>query len=400
MSLIAKQRFVETDLKVSHWTTAISASAAFLLMFQIYMIAPLLDQITIDLNADGMLRNLLIPSITVTIGLSSLFSGRLADYFGIKNFTIMSAASLALTASLVFICESMWSLIAVRLISGILLGGILPLSFRFTARNYPAEKRFTPIMIIVFGMAGGMTFGPVFGALALDRIGWRMEFALVGLISLGLLLLVGYLSSFIPIGYSSQNRIKDNRNNNKKWIAKGNRVVILLFILINGILHSGLFVWTIGTIHTRYTLGNMSAGMVLLDFGLPGLLLVVILGIFSKGPSSIKMEIIGLILLSVCLIMIVFNFPLLITLVAVALLSVGYNITQPLFFGIVGKLADGHEAQIAVQTGCCFLFTGYGLGPIIFSFLMNCGHSSAILLLVVLLASLAMLSRLIFRSDG
>lgn len=374
----------------------ISAISAFLMMFQIYMVAPILNNIVISFGQENPSMDLLIPAFTISIGISSLFSRKLTVHFGdlkIIKFTLLALALSAFSACLAF---NSLSLIATRMLSGIALGNLLPLSFSLTARNFSMKDRHFPIMLIIFGMAGGMTFGPVFGTWAISSLGWRWEFALVGIFSSMIFFTVNhYLCSVL----SWLKEPAVGQANSHKKIGMIGRMCIILFILLNGVFHSGLFVWTNTTLALRYHLSDISKGIWLLDFGLPGLVLIVLLGVFSKEPSLIKMELIGLAILAFCIFVILLDGPMWLTLLATAFLSVGYNITQPLFFGLVGRLGNNIHSQIFIQLGCCFLFIGYGLGPLVFGILMRFGNLSTILFFLLLVASLATIARSIFEND-
>lgn len=382
---------------VAFWMTVGSTSAAFLMMFQIYMVAPIIDDMAKDLGADGELMGLIIPSITIPLGLSALMSGKLTFWIGERKLALYTAFSLALGALLISFSPNGFCVIACRIITGLALGALLPLSFRFTSQNYPIAGRFFPIMIIVFGMAAGMTFGPVLGGVLYPLMGWRVEFLIVSLLSAVFFVFVFNYSSRIKDKARAEGKIRSWKKTDLGETCRGGNLCILMFILLNGIFHSGLFVWTSTVLTVRYALGEIPLGFLLLDFGLPGLVLVVILGIFSKGPSRLKMEFLGLAILGFCITLIILKVTPWLTFLAIALLSVGYNITQPLFFGIVGRMGNSHKAQIAVQLGCCFLFVGYGLGPVIFGFLMGLGSLSSILFLLFLVACLATISRAVFQ---
>lgn len=382
---------------VAFWMTVGSTFAAFLMMFQIYMVAPIIGDMALDLKDRGGLMALIIPSITIPLGLSALMSGKLTFWLGERKLALYTSFSVALGAFLISISPNVICIIGSRIITGVALGALLPLSFRFITQHYSIAGRFFPIMIIVFGMAAGMTFGPVLGAILYPYLGWRMEFLIISLFAAVFYLFVYNSSSRIMDKARAEGKIRSWKKTDLGETCKGGNLCILVFILLNGIFHSGLFVWTSTVLTARYGLGEIPVGLLLLDFGLPGLILVIILGIFSKGPSRLKMEFMGLGILGFCITLIMLKVTPWLTFLAIALLSVGYNITQPLFFGIVGRLGNSHKAQIAVQIGCCFLFVGYGLGPMIFGFLMGFGSLSSVLFLLFLVACLATISRAVFQ---
>ena len=287
-------------------------------------------------------------------------------------------------------------MLIVRSIFGLSLGCLLPLTLRFIVRNYPTGKRTKPIMIIVFSMAGGMTFGPIVGALFYTAIGWRMEFIALGIMSLALIPVIQHQ---VPKHPGHQFRSANMARATSHPLAKTPTSIKLLtysFILLNGIFHSGLFVWTCQSLSERYHPGPVSTALLLLDFGLPGLLLAVISALITKGNSVWKPELIGLSILAGCIAVLLLKMPSTVTLSIIMLLSMGYNITQPLFFGPLGPLEQHKDNESPLRIGCCCLFIGYGLGPILFQRLMHFGDFSTVLMLVFLIACLAAISKIIF----
>jgi predicted MFS family arabinose efflux permease len=398
MYKIIQNSHLNSRKDVAFWIMAGSATAAFLMMFQIYMVAGIIDELSADLKSSGKLMGFIIPAVTLPLGFSALFSGRVIAYFGEQRVARFTTYALAAGAVLVYISQRAELLILSRVLTGIALGNLLPLSFRFTAQYFTPPLRFFPIMIIIFGMAGGMTFGPVLGAMLYPYIGWRYQFLILTLLSSVFCFFVNrYSPHLTDSAIVKVQGISQIEHEAEPKLSPGH-VIILLFILLNGIFHSGLFVWTSTLLTHRYSLGNINVGLLLLDFGLPGLILVIILGLYSKGPSVIVMELMGLVILGMCIILIMFNVSAWLTFLAVALLSIGYNITQPLFFGLLGTMRSTHKAHLLTQLGCCSLFIGYGLGPLVFSWLMHSGSLPPVLLLLFLVAGLAPISRVIFQT--
>jgi predicted MFS family arabinose efflux permease len=57
-------------------------AAAFLVMFQAYLVAPLIPSLTQSFHTDRSLIGLAVHIFTIPYGLSSLFYGPLSDRFG------------------------------------------------------------------------------------------------------------------------------------------------------------------------------------------------------------------------------------------------------------------------------------------------------------------------------
>ena len=90
--------------------------------------------------------------------------------------------------------------------------------------------------------------------------------------------------------------------------------------------------------------------------------------------------------------------PLVIAAVVVTLLSLGYDMTQPLLAGIVTALGGQRGGQ-AMGLNVFMLFTGFGLGSLLFGAALQLGFGAALALfsLMQLVAAIAALP--LFRSE-
>ncbi len=135
------------------------AAEAFLVLFQAYMVAPLIPSLAESLHARVADLGLLIPAYTIPYGLSTLLYGPISDRFGRKRLLLILFSLLALNSLLVPLCRTVAQLIMLRIFAGLATGGIVPVSVSLIGDLFPYEKRGKPIGMLFGAMAGGMTFG-------------------------------------------------------------------------------------------------------------------------------------------------------------------------------------------------------------------------------------------------
>ena len=92
------------------------------------------------------------------------------------------------------------------------------------------------------------------------------------------------------------------------------------------------------------------------------------------------------------------DFPVALAPVIAVVLSLGYDMTQPLFGGIVTSLG-GKRAGQAMGLNVFTLFVGFGLGSLIFGELLRFGFGLAFGLFAAIELFLALLSFALFRSE-
>ena len=78
--------------------------------------------------------------------------------------------------------------------------------------------------------------------------------------------------------------------------------------------------------------------------------------------------------------------------VAVTVLSLGYDMTQPLLAGVVTALGGQRPGQ-AMGLNVCLLFTGFGLGSLLFGGLLRFGFWSTLALWGIAVGALVLAFR-------
>jgi ACS family glucarate transporter-like MFS transporter len=148
------------------------------------------DRGNLSIAAPAMMRDFGIAPAAMGVLLSAFFwtyspfqipAGALVDRFGMRRsyavaFLLWSLASAALALS-----RGTRDVIALRMLLG-LAEAIAPLaSISFIRNNFAAERQGLPTSIFIAGQNIGPALGALVGAFLVDRLGWRMMFAITGL---------------------------------------------------------------------------------------------------------------------------------------------------------------------------------------------------------------------------
>lgn len=374
-------------------------AAAFLVMFQAYLVAPLIPSLTRSFHTNQSLMGLAVPAFTIPYGLSSLFYGPLSDRFGRKAIILGLLGFLAFSTFLLAISQTAIEFLTLRAMTGIATGGIVPISVALMGDIYPYEKRGKPIGMLFAGMAGGMTFGSTLGAYLNPLIGWQMEFVITGILS-GALFLTAFFKPglFVVKHIKVSIRFKTILKNSAELLGSSEGKKVYSFIFLNGLFHSGIFAWLGYYFTVKYHLGDQGIGLALLGYGLPGMLMGVYIGKTADRFGRHKIIPAGLIIGAATVIILAFKMPLIIAGIAVAALSLGYDMTQPLFAGMVSHLGHHATRGQAMGLGSCLLFLGYGAGSIVFQLLLNAGLNYALVLFAALEFILALAALKFFKN--
>jgi predicted MFS family arabinose efflux permease len=162
--------------------------------------------------------------------------------------------------------------------------------------------------------------------------------------------------------------------------------------------HSGVFTWLGVYFERRYGLGPIGIGLALLGYGVPGFLFGPLIGRAADRWGRARLIPLGLVLSALAAAALILGFPVILAPVVAMALSLGYDMTQPLFAGIVTSLG-GKRAGQAMGLNVFTLFVGFGLGSLIFGELLRFGFEVALGLFAVVEMTVALLSFGFFQSE-
>ena len=390
--------FVDRKKEDRERVLLILASVTFLIFFQAYMVAPLIPRLAEAFAVSEERIGIIVPAYMLPYGLATLFYGVLADRIGRKRVLQFSLVAFGILAALTATAHSATQLIAWRVTTGLGASGVVPLALSLIGQLFPYEQRGRPLGWLFGAMAGGMAFGSTVGVVAEPLIGWRALFLIVGL--LGVLTLV----FLVPYGHLFNT--PTTRVSLKQLVAGYDALLrskrglrTYAYVTLNGIFHSGIYTWLGLYFSQRFHLGEIGIGVALLGYGLPGFLFGPVIGRAADrwGRRWIIPAGVGVAALAAGFL--VFPSPLFLVAIAVAILSLGYDMTQPLLAGIVTQLAPERPGQAMGLNVFC-LFTGFGLGSLLFGLALRFGFSAALVLFLSVQGALAVLAVRLFATES
>lgn len=377
------------------------AAATFIIFFQAFMVAPIIPRLASTFGVSPHEAGFIVPAYLIPYGAATLAYGLLADRIGIWRIMAASLCAFALLTSLTGTAQSITQLAFWRVLTGLGASGVVPLALVLIGRLFPYERRGRPLGWLFGAMAGGMAFGSTIGAVLEPYIGWRVIFIGVGIAGAGtLVVLLPYRSLIAEATQPIQGGWKTLFQAYRGLITspKGRRTY--LFVLVNSIFHSGVFTWLGLYFERRYGLGPVGIGLALLGYGIPGFLFGPLIGRAVDRFGRGRMLPLGLGVGALAAAVLLPDSPLLVAALAVTLLSLGYDMTQPLFAGIVTSLGGQRPGQ-AMGLNVFMLFTGFGLGSLIFGEALRLlDFGTALTLFAIVEAILCLLSFWLFRAEA
>lgn len=371
-------------------------ASAFLIFAQAFMVAPILPRLAQLFGSDVGVVGLSVPAYLVPYGVVTLFWGPLADRFGRRPVILIALASFtALTAATLTSPSVAW-FIAWRMGAGAVASGVVPVGLALIGDLFAYSERGRAVGWLFGGMAGGMAVGSTAGALAEPSVGWRGLFAVV---AVGGLLLLAAAAVTMPDLPGAARSVSPR--------AVLHAYVSLLqsrrarrtygYVGFNAVLHSGVYTWLGLYLHQRFGLGPVGVGLGLLGYGIPGFVLGPLIGRLADRHGRARLVPAGVGVGALAVLGLAAPVPLVAAALLVTLLSLGYDLTQPLLAGIVTDL-PGHRGQ-AVAFMAVTLFVGFGVGSLVFQAALTFGFTIALTLFGVVAALAAVLALPTFADE-
>ncbi|QEM04917.1 MFS transporter [Mucilaginibacter rubeus] len=376
------------------------SAATFVIFFQAYMIAPLIPKMASLFKVPEQTIGYLIPAYLIPYAITTLFYGLLSDRISAKVIIKLSLLAFVVLTALTATAHNAEQLIWWRLATGVGASGVVPIALALMGRFFPYEERGRPLGWLFGAMAGGAAFGSTLGVIAEPLIGWRFLF--IGVAGLGFIILIFLYFILDKLGLKAAPAgtltLRKVLQGYIQLLSLGRGLRTYLYVFLNGLFHSGVFTWLGLYFKERYGLGELGIGLALLGYGIPGFLLGPYIGKIADRKGRRWLLPIGLAISALAVLVLVFHVPLLIAALAITVLSLGYDLTQPLLAGIVTDVGKNQPGQ-AMGLNVFMLFMGFGIGSFLFGQLLPMGINTALLIFVLFQTALSLIGIKIFKSE-
>ena len=139
--------------------------------------------------APGSLGPVFSASLTGLM-IGALVFGPVGDRIGRKKVIVGCTAFFGICTLATVLADSLNSLMMMRFIAGIGLGGVMPTTIALTGEYSPNRSRANMIMIMFFGQSLGAVLGGVVAAKLVPVFGWAVVFWIGGIVPLALVLVL------------------------------------------------------------------------------------------------------------------------------------------------------------------------------------------------------------------
>lgn len=350
-------------------------AAAFVIFAQAFMIAPVLPRLANAFEADIDLVGLAVPAYLIPYGVMTLLWGPLADRIGARPVVLGSLALFVALTAVTATAPGARTFVLWRAATGAGASGVIPISLALIGELIPYQERGRAIGWLFGGMAGGMAAGSTVGALAEPSVGWRGLFVAAAVA--GAALLAGAVAT-VPRTPRPADAAPVQAIIHRYFELLGDRRArrTYAYVAFNAVVHSGVYTWLGLYLHERFDLGPVGIGLALMGYGIPGFLLGPVIGRVADRTGRSRLVPAGVAFAACATLGLALPVPLAAAVLLVTLLSLGYDLTQPLLAGIVTDLSV-HRGQ-AIAFMAVALFSGFGAGSLLFQAVLTQGFTLAL----------------------
>ncbi|WP_148401909.1 MFS transporter [Dysgonomonas gadei] len=385
-------------VQLSMWPVYIVSLATFIMMFQAFMVAPLLPTLSEQFGTTVRHVSFIEPAYLLGYGLFTLVYAPLSDRIGRFRIVAFCLVMFSLLTLLTAFVNGINQMILLRLLTGIGAAGIAPTTISWIGDTYPYEKRGHALGIFFGNVAGGTALGASTGSLVTSVIGWQWLFVGVAIIGLVIFALIWMQQKKIFGEREAVAKTGDNIFVSfRSILSTGRARRTYFYVMLNSMFHSGIFAWLGYFFYSNYGLNQLHIGLALLGYGIPGLLFGPLLGRLADRYGRNKIIPIGLSLGAITVLLLSQNFSLAASCILVALLSFGFDLSHPLFAAIASTFSSKKGAATGLLA--FFLYSGYGLGSLVLSLIVNIGLDRAFLLFGVGMLVAAVCSIFVFGKE-
>src|SRR5262245_14192790 len=325
---------------------------------------PVIPQIAFSLWVETATAALLSTAFALPYAILQPVLGPVADVLGKTRVMTVCLILLTLAAVASAFAENFTVLLILRMISGIVSGGIFPAAMAFAADLAPIGQRQVALSRILFaGMAGNLLGASAAGLVA-DLLGWRGVFLAVGAVgALALVIaVIGFSGAKVPTARVS---LKSVPANYRTILANPRAKVCFGSVFLEGIFIFGVFPYVAMLLLTGGEARASIAGLVIAGFSIGGVIYTLAVGNLLEMFGQRRIMMAGGFAAAVALAGVALDAWWPVALLAFGLLGFGFYLLHGSIQVFMTELAPEARGSSAALHSSSF-FLGQAIGPIVY----------------------------------
>jgi MFS transporter, DHA1 family, inner membrane transport protein len=332
---------------------------------------PVVPKIAHDLGVDVKTAALLSTAFTFPYAFTQPLIGTVGDFFGKSRLMNLSLAIVVTTTLVCAFASSFSLLVTMRVVAGVLAGGIYPVGVAMVGDLVPVEQRQVAIGRLLAVALTGNLIGAIISGVIGDLLGWRGVFFSIGAFGLA----VAVIAFFAFRGL----RTTKPKPFNLAAVAAGYRSVFadprakVCFgsVFFEGIVIHGLFPYVALLLLAAGLTQSSYAGLVIGGFGLGGIVYSLALPMLLLRMSERQLMLTGACVAACAFVLISLNPAWYLQAAIFVGFGIGFYMLHTCIQLHVTELTQTARGT-ALSLHSCAFFSGQALGPIYYG--LSFGH--------------------------
>jgi DHA1 family inner membrane transport protein len=343
----------------------LSMMAVFATTLFVRAVDPVIPRIAEHFAMDPHTVALLATAFALPYAIMQPVLGGLADAFGKTRLMTWALVALVVSAGIGAFAQSFEVLLASRVLSGIMAGGVFPISVAIAADLVSVEKR----QVAVSRMLGAAMIGNVLGSpaagTAADMIGWRGVF--VGMGVLAAIAMIAAMIGFRGVPPSSAAPVSIRSLPKTYGEIFKNPLAKICYggVLVESICLFGLFPYMAGLLAERGEPRATIAGLVMAGFGFGGIVYASLVSLLLGRLGERGLMLSGGSLMGAALMLVALPLPWPLQALDFVVLGLGFYMLHGVIQIYASELAPSARGSAMAMHSASF-FLGNALGPVIY----------------------------------
>lgn len=360
------------------------ACAAFGSGISLRLTDPLLPRFASEFSISLAQSAYVVSVFSIAYGLAQLLFGPLGDRFGKFKVIAWACIACAFTNTLCALAQDFPQLVGARLLAGVSAAAIIPLAMAWIGDMVAYEHRQPVLARFLIGQILGLSAGVWFGGWVAEHLSWRIPFAVLAVLFVGLGLLLFEVQKKIPKpamlsgaqGSSTQRLVHEF----SQVIATVWARTVLLTVFLEGAFLYGAFAFIATHLHAKFNLSLATAGAMVMFFGFGGLLFALASARLVQRLGEVGLARAGGVIMAIALLLIGFSPFWWWAAPSCFLLGLGfYMLHNTLQINATQMAPERRGAAVAAFASCFFL--GQAIGTSIAGVLITYLNSDFLMLL-------------------
>jgi predicted MFS family arabinose efflux permease len=355
------QRLSPTRILATLWLTVFATSLFF------RAVDPIIPQIAADLKEPIGSVALLATAFALPYALMQPVLGALADVMGKTRMMFACLVLVTIATFAAAFATTLPQLMATRIVSGIVAGGLFPISLALVADTVPIQQRQVAISKLLAGAMLGSLLGASLSGIVTDFIGWRGVFIFNGFAATAAM-----VAAFI--GFGGPGRKPPTRMDFSEILPSyraifSNPMAKFCFagVFVEGLFLLGMYPFVAPLLHDQGETRASIAGIVIAGFGVGGVVYSFIIGWLLRRFGQNRLMIAGGILQGAGIMAMALQPSWQTQLAIFVMFGCAFYLLHGAIQIFVTELAPSARSSAAAAHST-FFFAGQSIGPIFYRF--------------------------------